>query len=63
MDVSLDSNIYLSDLRMEGIAFRSLLDYLRKTQSRIILPKVVLDEVIAKYRIGFEMKLAKPKML
>ncbi len=49
MDVSLDSNIYLSDLRMEGIAFRSLLDYLRKTQSRIILPKVVLDEVIAKY--------------
>jgi hypothetical protein len=49
MDVTLDANIYLSDPRMEGISFKSLLDYLRMTGSRLILPKLVFDEVVARY--------------
>jgi len=49
MDVTLDANVYLSDPWMEGIAFKSLLDYLRKTQSKLIVPKLVFDEVLARY--------------
>jgi hypothetical protein len=49
MDVALDSNAYLADPRMDSVAFRSLLDYLRKTESNLIIPKIVLDEVIARY--------------
>jgi len=49
MDVALDANLILNDPRMEGNAFRSLLDYLRKTNSRLVLSKVVMDEVIARY--------------
>ena len=49
MDVALDSNIILNDPRMEGNAFQSLLDYLRRANSRLVLSKVVIDEVIARY--------------
>jgi hypothetical protein len=49
MDVVLDSNAYLADPRMEGVAFHSLFDYLKKTTSQLILPKVVLDEVVSRY--------------
>jgi hypothetical protein len=49
MDVVLDANIYLADPRMEGVAFKSLLDYLRKKQSTLIIPQIVFDEVIARY--------------
>jgi hypothetical protein len=49
MDVALDANIILNDPRMEGNAFQSLLDYLRMTNSRLVLSKVVIDEVIARY--------------
>jgi hypothetical protein len=49
MDVALDSNVILNDPRMEGDAFHSLLDYLKKTNSRLVLSRIVLDEVIARY--------------
>ncbi len=49
MDVALDANLILSDPRMEGNAFRGLLDYLKKTNSRLVLSRVVLDEVVARY--------------
>ena len=49
MDVALDANIILSDPRMRGIAFHNLLAYLRKTDSRLVLSKIVLDETIARY--------------
>ena len=49
MDVALDANEFLSDPRMESVRFQSLLSYLRKTQSRLIIPKIVWDEVIARY--------------
>jgi hypothetical protein len=49
MDVALDANAILNDPRMQGNAFHSLLDYLKKTNSRLVLSKVVLDEAIARY--------------
>jgi hypothetical protein len=49
MDVALDSNVILNDPRMEGNAFHNLLDYLKKTDSRLVLSKAVFDEVIARY--------------
>jgi hypothetical protein len=50
MDVMLDSNVYLSDLRMESIRFKNLFDYLRRTKCSLVLPRLVREETIAKYR-------------
>jgi hypothetical protein len=50
MDVMLDSNGYLSDLRMESIAFKNLFDYLRRTKCSLVLPRLVREETVAKYR-------------
>lgn len=49
MDVALDANEFLSDPRMESVRFQSLLNYLRKTESKLVIPKIVWDEVIARY--------------
>jgi len=49
MDVALDANIILNDPRMQGNAFHNLLDYLKKTNSRLVLSKIVLDETVARY--------------
>lgn len=49
MDVILDSNQYLSDPLMTGHGFANLFDYLRRTGSQLVVPRVVLDEVIARY--------------
>jgi hypothetical protein len=49
MDVALDANEFLSDPRMESVRFQTLLAYLRKAQSRLLIPKIVWDEVIARY--------------
>ncbi|MGA7751790.1 MAG: PIN domain-containing protein, partial [Candidatus Sulfotelmatobacter sp.] len=49
MDVALDANIILNDPRMHGNAFHNLLAYLRKTDSRLILSKIIFDEAIARY--------------
>lgn len=50
MDVVLDSNIYLSDIRMESIKFKNLFDYLRRTKSTLVLPRLVREETVGKYR-------------
>ena len=50
MDVILDSNLYLSDVRMESIKFKNLFDYLRRTKSRLVLPRLVREEVIARHK-------------
>jgi hypothetical protein len=49
MDVALDANEFLSDPCMQSVRFQTLLAYLRKTQSRLLIPKIVWDEVIARY--------------
>ena len=50
MDVILDSNQYLDDPRMEGARFQSLFDYLRRTGGLLVVPRVVRDEVLARYQ-------------
>ena len=42
MHIILDSNIYVEDYRMSGAAFQSLFDYIRRTDSTLILPKETL---------------------
>jgi PIN domain len=49
MDVALDANEFLSDPCMQSVRFQTLFAYLRKTQSRLLIPKIVWDEVIARY--------------
>ncbi|MGA3292796.1 MAG: PIN domain-containing protein [Candidatus Acidiferrales bacterium] len=49
MDVLLDSNIYLEDLKMRGNRFEELFTYLRRTRSSLLLPHLVREEVTAKY--------------
>lgn len=59
MDVILDSNAYLSDLRMESISFKNLLDYLRRTKCALILPRVVREEIVARYRYMLDVQAKK----
>jgi hypothetical protein len=49
MDVILDANQILADPRMRGSKFQVLFRYLRQTDSSLVIPKVVRDEVIARY--------------
>src|ERR1700687_2504169 len=49
MHIVLDSNIYAADYRMNGVAFQSLFEYLRRTESRLVLPRVVREEVVIDY--------------
>jgi len=49
MDVLLDSNVYLADVRMGGNPFAELFVYLQRTGSSLLLPHLVLEEVVSKY--------------
>lgn len=46
MDVLLDTNAVLAN-SVDGVAFKALREYLRKTRSRLLLPFVVLEELCA----------------
>jgi hypothetical protein len=45
MDVALDTNIYITDPHFNGSKFGALIDYLAKTRSSLIVPKVVKAEL------------------
>lgn len=49
MDVVLDTNIYVQDFTLESSEFSLLFDYLKKTDSRIILPQLVYQEIRSQY--------------
>ena len=49
MDVLLDSNVYLEDVRLAGNQFTELFTYLRRTASRLLLPHLVREEVASRY--------------
>jgi hypothetical protein len=49
MDIVLDSNIFRSDFNLHSTEFNVILDYLQKTQSTIVLPQIILDEVKGLY--------------
>jgi uncharacterized protein (DUF2344 family) len=59
MDVILDSNTYLSDIRMESIRFKNLFDYLRRTKSSLVLPHLVREETVARYKYMLETQAKK----
>ena len=54
MDVILDSNVFVSDYHMDGIAFKNLFDYLKRTNSALVLLRIVREEVVGKF--GRELK-------
>jgi hypothetical protein len=49
MDVVADSNILIADFRMLNAEFRSLFDYLNATDSYLVIPKIVCQEVLADF--------------
>ncbi len=49
MDVILDTNVFESDFCMRKNQFANLFDYLRRTDSMLVICKVVWDEVVAHY--------------
>lgn len=50
MDVILDTNIYYHDFRMKGTHFQELFTYLRRADSSLVIPRVVMLESEKKYR-------------
>src|SRR4051794_31011923 len=50
MDVTLDTNILRQDLRLKSSATRALMDYLHRTNSKILLPQIVYEEIAAIYK-------------
>ena len=49
MNVILDSNVYVSDYRMENISFKNLFDYLKRTGDTLVLLRIVREEVVAHF--------------
>ena len=49
MDIILDSNIFRSDLQLRSSEYEVILDYLKKTDSSIVLPQIILDEIKGLY--------------
>jgi len=50
MDIVLDTNILRNDLLLRSKDFEVLKDYLAKTDSSVILPKIIFDELAGLYK-------------
>jgi hypothetical protein len=59
MDIVLDSNIYHSDILLRSPDYNALLDYLVRTESSLILPQIILDEIKNLYKNTQTEKLSK----
>jgi len=49
MHIILDANVYSSDYRMSGVSFRTLFEYIRRTESRLVLHRLIREEVVLDY--------------
>ena len=49
MNVVFDSNIFRQDMGLRSNRVTVLLDYLRRTESRLVIPQVVWEELLANY--------------
>jgi hypothetical protein len=49
MQIILDTNIYLADVQLRGIGFQNLFAYVRRTGSELVLPRIVREEIVARY--------------
>ncbi len=54
MDIVLDTNIIYSDFFMNTTKFKLVFDYLKKTNSEIIVPQIVYKEIVALYERELE---------
>ncbi|MEE9260478.1 MAG: PIN domain-containing protein, partial [Candidatus Scalindua sediminis] len=59
MKIILDTNIFVEDFLMKSIKFSNLFDFLKKTNSEIVIFQIVFQEVIALYRRKLIEKLDK----
>ncbi|MBI1938282.1 MAG: DUF4935 domain-containing protein [Ignavibacteriales bacterium] len=50
MDVILDTNILRKDFKMTSKLFEAFLVFLKKTDSRLVLPEIVVDEILSLYK-------------
>lgn len=51
MNIILDTNIFVQNYLMDSRSFELLFDYLKKTNSKIFIPKIVYAELIEKYQV------------
>lgn len=58
MDIILDTNIILQENFLRSKKFVVLIDYLKKTNSKIVLPQIVKEESISKYEETLSFQLA-----
>ncbi|MEI6823060.1 MAG: PIN domain-containing protein [Bacteroidota bacterium] len=50
MDIIIDANIFRRDLKLNDKGFEILIDYLAKTNSKLIFPSIVLEEIKGLYK-------------
>jgi len=56
MDIIIDTNIFRKDLKLKDKNYEILLDYLKKTNSNLVMPQIVLEETEGLYRRLLEEK-------
>ena len=59
MDVIIDFNVFISDYWMQTSDFRIVKNYLQKTDSKILLPSIILNEVKGNYERQLSSQIAK----
>ena len=59
MQIILETNILRSDVQLTSFYFQSLLEYSKRTYSRIIIPEIVFDELASLYRKELEFSMQK----
>lgn len=59
MQFILDTNIYQQDYQTKSGRFQILLDYLSQTDSEVVLPKIVYQELRANYQRELEARVAR----
>ena len=59
MDILIDTNIYVNNILMSSNDILLLLDYLDRTKSKVLMPKVILEEIRGYYSRTFKENLDK----
>jgi hypothetical protein len=59
MDIILDTNILRNDFQLHSNYFKVIFDYLEKTNGKVIIPKVVFDEIVSLHRKELETRSSK----
>jgi len=59
MNIVLDTNIFVRDFLMNSVSFRLLFDFLQKTNSRILMPQIVYQELGEVYRRELNKRLVR----